>query len=59
MGGIAKPGELLFVGASGAAIRLAGEGALKDAFAGKPGSYIYISISMSQLPATITSSPGQ
>jgi hypothetical protein len=57
MGGIAKPGELLFVGASGAAIRLAGEGALKDAFAGKPGSYI--SISMSKLPPTITSSPGQ
>ncbi|MHC8373946.1 hypothetical protein ACYZT2_25100 [Pseudomonas sp. MDT1-85] len=36
--------EPLFVGASGAAIRLAGEGALKDAFAGKPGSY------MSDLP---------
>ena len=27
------------VGASGAAIRLAGEGVFKDAFAGKPGSY--------------------
>jgi hypothetical protein len=57
MGGIAKPGELLFVGASGAAIRLAGEGALKDAGARKPGSNK--SISMSKLPPTITSSPGQ
>jgi hypothetical protein len=31
--------ESFFVGDSGAAIRLAGEGALKDVFAGKPGSY--------------------
>lgn len=30
---------LCFVGASGAEIRLSGEGDFEDAFAGKPGSY--------------------